>query len=207
VHEVAHRYAKKNPSACPSFLSFELFFLELPIIRSWLGGKAIVSRMGAQPGMSILEIGCGPGRITVPLAKGVAPGGRVVAVDMQEGMLEKLRKRLAKERIQNVEARQGTLGFGNFAAGDAFDKCVLVAVLGEIPDKLAALREVFSSLKPGGMLSVTEMKPDPHFQTEETVSSLAKLTGFEVNDTHRNRFGFTMNCRKTASNKTAGGDA
>jgi hypothetical protein len=51
------------------------------------------------------------------------------------------------------------------------------------------------------------MKPDPHFQTEESVSTLVKEAGFEVIETYRNRFAFTMNCGKPASNKTTGGDA
>ncbi len=207
VHEIAHRYAKDNPSACPSFLSYGLFLLELPVIRSWFGAQVIVSKVGAQPGMCVLEIGCGPGRITVPLAKAVIPNGHVVAIDMQESMLEKLRRRLLKYQIENVQPRQGVLGVGRLATGNTFDISILVAVLGEIPDKLAALRELFDSLNPGGILSVTEMKPDPHFQTEETVAALAEKAGFEVIETHRNRFAFTMNCRKQASNKSTGGDA
>jgi len=41
---------------------------------------------------------------------------------------------------------------------------VLVTVLGEVPDREAALREIFDALKPGGILSVTEIIFDPHFQ-------------------------------------------
>ena len=54
-----------------------------------------------------------------------------------------------------------------------FDRAVLVTVLGEIPGREAALREIFEALRPGGILLVEETIRDPHFQTRSTVTRLA----------------------------------
>jgi len=73
---------------------------------------------------------------------------------------------------------------------------VLVTVLGEIPDREAALREIFDALKPGGMLSVTEIIFDPHFQPRPTVARLARSVGFREQAFHGNRVAFTLNLEK-----------
>ena len=54
-----------------------------------------------------------------------------------------------------------------------FDRALLVTVLGEIPDRDAALRAIFDALKPGGILSITEILRDPHYQRRTTVLRLA----------------------------------
>jgi len=74
-----------------------------------------------------------------------------------------------------------------------FDRAVLVTVLGEIPDREAALREIFDALKPGGMLSVTEVIFDPHFQPRPTVARLARSVGFRE---QAYRVAFTLNLEK-----------
>ncbi len=55
---------------------------------------------------------------------------------------------------------------------------MLAVVLGETPDAEAVLREIFGALKPGGVLAVTEVIADPHFQRRSKVTALAALTGF-----------------------------
>lgn len=64
-------------------------------------------------------------------------------------------------------------------AHNRFDRVLLVTVLGEIPDREAALGENFAALKPGGILSVTGIIFDPHLQRLSTVNRLANAVGFE----------------------------
>lgn len=54
----------------------------------------------------------------------------------------------------------------------------LVTTLGEIPDRAAMLAQAFRALKSGGVLSVSEMLPDPHYQSKTTVKRLAEAAGF-----------------------------
>lgn len=46
--------------------------------------------------MRVLDAGCGPGRLTIPLARQVGPTGEVVALDVQQGMLKRVRKNAAR---------------------------------------------------------------------------------------------------------------
>jgi predicted methyltransferase len=56
----------------------------------------------------------------------------------------------------------------------------LVTTLGEIPDRAAAISQCFRVLKPGGILSISEMLPDPHYQSQATVKRLAEAVGFKL---------------------------
>ena len=80
----------------------------------------------------------------MPAARRVGPSGRVVAVDIQPRMLAKLAERVEAQRLTNVELVEAGLGAGKLPA-DEFDVALLVTVLGEIPDKPAALREIHRS--------------------------------------------------------------
>jgi SAM-dependent methyltransferase len=198
-HEIVRHFVRKRrPSLCPSSSGFGFFLLELPFIRSFVGATPIIGRMGVGPGMKVLDVGCGPGRLTIPLAETVGPGGHVVALDIQEGMLQELRKRISRRRLDNIEVVQGGIGDGTMKAENVYDRAVLVAVLGEVPDKGSAFRELHRALKPGGILSITEIRLDPHYQKEATVVRVAEETGFELAETHRNFLAITMNFRKPA---------
>lgn len=72
----------------------------------------------------------------------------------------------------------------------------MVTVLGEIPDREKALKEISAALKPGGIFSVTETVFDPHFQRRSTVSRLACEAGLAPTESFGNWMSFTMNFRK-----------
>ena len=78
----------------------------------------------------------------------------------------------------------------------AFDRAFLVTVLGEIVDRPAALVEIYGALKPGGVLSITEVIPDPHYQSRKRVRELAEASGFHLEETMGPWWAFTMNFRR-----------
>jgi ubiquinone/menaquinone biosynthesis C-methylase UbiE len=166
--------------------------LENPYFQLVAGGELLMDRAGIGPGMTVLDAGCGPGRLTVPIARRVGEAGRVVAVDRQLRMLRRLQRRLAEHGLANVEAILGGLGEGRLPA-DRFDVALLVTVLGEIPDKAAALREIRAALRGGGVLSVTEVLPDPHYQTLARVRELAAEAGLTEQRLFEGRAGYTVN--------------
>jgi ubiquinone/menaquinone biosynthesis C-methylase UbiE len=155
----------------------------------------IVRNLDLQPGMKVLDIGCGPGRLTVPIARQVGPQGEVVAVDIQAGMLRRAQEKAQAAQLANIRFLQAAAGEGKLERSQ-YDRALLVTVLGEIQDRERALKEVFGALKPGGILSVTELIFDPHFQSRDTVLRLAGAAGFREKKFFGNRIAFTMSLEK-----------
>jgi ubiquinone/menaquinone biosynthesis C-methylase UbiE len=82
-----------------------------------------------------------------------------------------------------------------------FDRALLVTVLGEIPDRKAGLEEIAASLKPGGLLSITEMIPDPHYQPIRAVRQLAHSVGLIETRVFGNKMVYTVNFRTPVQRK------
>jgi ubiquinone/menaquinone biosynthesis C-methylase UbiE len=110
-------------------------------------------------------------------------------------MLRRAQERAQAADLSNIRFVQARVGEGKLEAGLA-DRALLVTVLGEIPDREAALREVFAALKPGGTLSVTETIFDPHFQRRDTVLRLADAVGFREKAFFGNRMAFALNLER-----------
>jgi SAM-dependent methyltransferase len=111
----------------------------------------LLARLGLVGGESVLEIGCGTGALTVPVAEAIGEGGRIVAVDLSEPMLGAARQRVAERALRNV-----TLSHGD-AQVFAFDPAVFDLATSRMgvmffADPAAAFRNIGSALKPGGRL-------------------------------------------------------
>jgi len=170
------RFASKRFSLpCPVWLH-RMVEMDNPFTRTNRASE-IIRLLNIQPGMSVLDAGCGPGRLTLPLARSVGECGNVTALDVQQGMLDRVRKKIMAQGAGNVDLVEGGLGDG-ILPRKRFDRALLVTVLGEIPEKARAIDEIFGALKPGGVLSVTEVIFDPHFLTMRRVAELAEKAGF-----------------------------
>ena len=185
---------RKRALPCPSWLTF---LLENPYMNSVSGSSILIDRLGLKEGMRVLDVGCGPGRLTIPFAEYVGQNGEVVGLDIQEKMLQKLTKRIKDNNLTNVRLILGGAGQGKIQEENSFDRAVLITVLGEITDKKSALEEIFKALKPGGILSITEVFPDPDFQRQSRVLQLAAMVGFTLDKKYGNIFAFTMNFIKS----------
>jgi ubiquinone/menaquinone biosynthesis C-methylase UbiE len=195
---IAWRLASRRRSLpCPVWLRW---FVELdnPFTRT-NRAAAIIEHLELEPDMAVLDVGCGPGRVAVPLAERL-PQGEVVAVDMQEGMLRRAREKGESAHVSNIRFVQAGAGEGKLER-NRFDRALLVAVLGEIPNQQAALQEIFDALKPGGILSVTEVIFDPHFQSHGKVTRLAEAVGFREHRFFGTRLAFTLNLQKQAPDR------
>jgi ubiquinone/menaquinone biosynthesis C-methylase UbiE len=157
--------------------------------------SVIIGYLGLEPGMTVLDAGCGPGRLTIPLARTVGDTGSVTAMDIQPGMLDRVRKKTNDANLTNICYLNAGLG-DNRLLYNHFDRALLVTVLGEIPDREKALHELFTALKPGAILSITEVIFDPHFQLQKTVAGLAESTGFTITATWGNSIAYTMHAQK-----------
>jgi ubiquinone/menaquinone biosynthesis C-methylase UbiE len=112
-----------------------------------------------QPGMSLLDCGCGIGTITLDLAELVAPG-QVIGVDMDNAQLEIARASAQQRGLTNVTFEQGNVYELRFAA-TTFDIVNAHTLLYHLSDQLRAIQEMRRVLKPGGLIAIT----DDHFDT------------------------------------------
>jgi ubiquinone/menaquinone biosynthesis C-methylase UbiE len=166
--------------------------LESPLY-GWLTGTEItLKRIGVRPGQRVLEFGPGTGRLLLPIAQAVLPRGEAVGIDIQSGMVDRLRNRAERAGLNNVTAIFGD-ATQPIVPEASFDVVILVTTLGEIPDRAGVLQQAFRALKPGGMLSVTEMLPDPHYQSRATVKRLASRAGFRLHSIAGGVWLFTAN--------------
>ncbi len=162
---------RKNPSACPYG---QRFWVEAP--------HPIISRdrlrtvLAPQPGERVLEIGPGTGYYTLDVAEWVGPDGRVEIFDLQREFLDHVMRRAGERGLANVNPTQGDATALPFEDGSV-DAVLLTAVLGEIPDTLAALREIRRVLRPAGRLIVGELFGDPHFTTQASLRRQAAKVG------------------------------
>lgn len=187
------RWASRNwQLPCPSLFGG---VLGSRFYRSISGTATTLDRMALCPGQRILEIGPGPGRLLIPAAKRVQPGGEAVGIDIQPGMIARLKQRADAAGSKNLTA---ILGDATQQHVDemSFDLVFLVTTLGEIPDRAAALAESYRALKPGGTLSITEIFGDPHYQSRSSIQRLAEEAGFQLQSIQGRWWFFTANFAK-----------
>ncbi|HUH64484.1 MAG TPA: class I SAM-dependent methyltransferase [Terracidiphilus sp.] len=140
---------------CPWWLGY---FLISPF-RQW-GTQNPDRLLGpyVSPGMTVLEPGPGMGFFTLPLARMTGPSGKVIAVDIQPRMLDRLRLRAGKAgllaRIETRLARPDSLGIDDLK--DAVDFVLAFAMVHELPAPETFFEETAAALKPGGRFLLAE---------------------------------------------------
>lgn len=187
---LAWRFAsEKLLLPCPSWLGW-LVELDNPFTRINRSGT-IINQLQLTPHMTVLDVGCGPGRLTIPIAKKLNPYGVITALDVQQGMLDAVRKKAILSNLNNIEYVESSIKESKLR-DNYYDRALLVTVLGEIPNKKEALEKIFKALKPNGRLLITEVIFDPHFQTQKKVQSLAEQAKFKWQETHGKNLTYTI---------------
>jgi ubiquinone/menaquinone biosynthesis C-methylase UbiE len=174
---------------CPAWLGF-MVETDNPFTKI-NRAATIIEQLQLKPGMSVLDAGCGPGRLTISIARKVGSQGKVMALDIQKKMLERVKEKARSANLDNITLINAGLGDGKLAT-NTFDRAILVAVLGEIPNQIKALQEVFNALKRGGMLSITETMFDPHYQRLNNVLTLAQKIGFRKRVLNSDWFSYNL---------------
>jgi ubiquinone/menaquinone biosynthesis C-methylase UbiE len=175
---------RKNPSACPYG---QRFWVEAP--HPLITRDRLREVLRPAPGERVLEIGPGTGYYTLDLADWVGVDGTVEIYDLQQEFLDHTVARAQKRGLANVLPTQGDAQALPFP-DDSFDACVLVAVLGEIPDPDAAMREIARVLRPGGRLVVGELAGDPHFTSPRALQRRAETAGLRFGARSGPPFGY-----------------
>jgi ubiquinone/menaquinone biosynthesis C-methylase UbiE len=173
---------RKNPSACPYG---QRFWVEAP--HPIVTRDRLRSVLVPHPGERVLEIGPGTGYYTFHMADWVGPDGRVEIFDLQQEFLDHvMRGSGVRANIVPTQGDATELPYED----DSMDAVVLTAVLGEIPDRGAALREIRRVLRPGGRLVVGELFGDPHFTTLGSLRRQSNQAGLAYQDHSGSWFGY-----------------
>jgi ubiquinone/menaquinone biosynthesis C-methylase UbiE len=183
---------RKNPSACPYG---QRFWVEAP--HPIITRERLRAVLRPEPGQRLLEIGVGTGYYSLDLADWVGPDGALELFDLQREFLDHTMRAAAARGLANLVATQGDATDLPYEDG-SIDAVVLIAVLGEIPDTAAALREVHRVLRPSGRLVVGELFGDPHFTTQAGLGRIAATAGLTLEERSGNWFGYFARLVPTA---------
>ena len=148
-------------------------------------------RHGIAPGMTVLEVGPGNGTYTVAAARRVGNAGKMVAVDIEPKMIERVERRAQAEGITIIEARVANVYDLPFD-DETFDAITMIAVIGEIPQPEKAMREFHRVLRPAGTLAFSEMLWDPDYPRASTLTKKAAAAGFRLKRKIGNVFHYTL---------------
>jgi ubiquinone/menaquinone biosynthesis C-methylase UbiE len=180
------RYFYKFPM--PEFLAG---VIDNPLRRKIQPPSEMPLRHGIEPGMTVLEVGPGNGRYTLETARRVGNTGRVIAIDIEPKMIERVTRRAQVEGVANLEAKVANVYALPFDA-DSFDAICLIAVISEIPQPERALSEFYRVLKPSGTLAFSELLTDPDYPLARTLIRKARTANFQLKKRIGNFFAYTL---------------
>jgi len=171
----------KVAASCPHVCSHRLsLMLDNPLRRLVHRPEKILDGL-LHPGDQVVDMGCGPGFFTLPMARMVGPRGGVTAIDLQPQMLGRVRRKAEREGIQDRlrfhQCRKDAIGL-RLAA----DFILVYYMIHETPDPVAFLRESAALLIPGGLLLAVEPRFHVSRRTFESIVSMGREAGMETVD-------------------------
>jgi SAM-dependent methyltransferase len=170
----------------------DLGLLEVPDRAAWQKPELIMDALKIAYGDHVADIGAGGGFFSVRLARRVGPNGRVYAQDIQQPMLEAIKRRVTREGLQNVETRLSTETNLNLPNGE-LDAVLIVDTYQEIDEperRVGVLRGLAQTLKPNGRIGIVNYKPgrggpgpEPERRIDSSVAEAeARKAGLRVVD-------------------------
>ena len=152
-----------------------------------VGPEEFLKNAGLRSGDTVVDVGCGPGFMTLPAAELVGPNGRVYAVDIKQSMLNLVDTRAAEAGLKNVTTVFNA-GEGISLPDGVADFALCGLVLHYCPDEAgreALVRDIGRMMKPGGRVLFIEHIPQPaddakDRMTPEAMTALLEKAGFET---------------------------
>jgi len=171
---VGRALSRKSPVPLPYFM---WWLLLLP--RGAHSPKNLARVLEPRRGERILEVGPGVGVHALVIAKLLQPDGVLDVFDVEQAMLDRLMRRAETRGLTNIVPRQGDARQLPYP-DRMFDGAYLIGLLGEVPDGVAALRELRRVLKADGRLIVGELLLDPDFVSLAALREKGNDAGFRL---------------------------
>ena len=128
----------------------------------------IIEKLELAPGQIVADIGAGPGVLSIPIAKAVAPGGKVYAEDIDKAFFDHVDKRAHEQHVSNVVNVLGEANDPKLPARDV-DVALFHDVLHHIENRAAFLKATASYVKPGGRVAIVELPADGSHKNEPSL--------------------------------------
>lgn len=125
-------------------------------VESFAGTGNPFSMGDMQSGETVLDVGCGAGFDTIIAARQIGLSGRVISVDMTPAMLEKAQAGARQAGAGNIDFRNG-LAEALPVEDESVDVVISNGVINLCPDKMAAMQEIYRTLKPGGRIQIGDI--------------------------------------------------
>jgi ubiquinone/menaquinone biosynthesis C-methylase UbiE len=129
--------------------------------------------------MTVLEVGPGSGTYTFGAAERIGEQGKLVTVDIEPRIIERVRRRAEARGVENIDARVADVYDLPFEDG-TFDVAYMIAVIGEIPEPVRAMHELHRVLSPAGTLVFSELLLDPDYPLASSLERMATSVGFRL---------------------------
>jgi len=117
--------------------------------------KVVMDLANIRPGMTVADLGAGEGYYTVRLAERVGAEGRVLAQDISREALDRLGRRVERERLENISIKLGATDNPQLPP-DSFDRIFMVHMYHEVAEPYAFLWNLWPALNAGGQIVVVE---------------------------------------------------
>jgi ubiquinone/menaquinone biosynthesis C-methylase UbiE len=128
--------------------------------RKWQDPEKILAEIGLAPGITFVDLGCGDGYFALPAARIVGPKGRVIAIDIDEGAIGRLRKQAAEEGLSQLSAEVG-VAEDTIACEGCADFVFFGINLHDFADPAQVIRNSKRMLRPSGKLVDLDWKAQP----------------------------------------------
>ena len=139
----------------------------------------IITRLQLKPGDVVADLGAGSGVFSLPMARAVAPSGKVYAVDVDQAFIDYIKQKVKDQQMSNVHPILGRFRDPALPAADV-DVAFMHDVLHHIEDRAAYLKQVTRYLKPGGRIALVEFDgpKGPHRDNPELQVTLDELNAW-----------------------------
>ena len=166
---------EKRPYVCPAELagSLDNFF------RRTVHNPRKILQPYISENMKVLDMGCGPGYFTTELARLVGESGRVIAADLQQGMLDKVNSKIRgtdlERRVTLHKCQEVKIG-----VSEKVDFILAFWMVHEVPDQLRFFSELKSILNQNGRIWIIEPRFHVNNRSFKTMVSNCESIGFEI---------------------------
>jgi len=150
-------------------------------LRRWIQNPEKILKPHINSGMTVLDMGCGPGFFTVEIAKLLNGSGKVIAADLQEGMLEKIRQKVIGTELEQI-IRLHKCQSETISLTEKVDFILAFYMVHEVPDQDKLFQELKSLLKPKGKILIVEPNFHVTGKAFKTMLERAKNIGFEITE-------------------------